>query len=80
MINVNKLYPDMCKHSSCLNRAMYEFTNTRDIELGGSLEANEYKKTITIGHSCENHVEEVNKLLKNIYRKDKDRDDECFFI
>ena len=70
MINVNKLYPDMCKHSSCLNRAMYEFTNTKG--------SDEYKKTITIGHSCENHVEEVNKLLTNIYRKDKD--DECFFI
>ena len=72
MINVNKLYPDMCKHSSCLNRAMYEFTNTKDIELGGSLEANEYKKTITIGYSCEDHVEEVNKLLKEIYYGNKE--------
>ena len=72
MINVNKLYPDMCKHSSCLNRAMYEFTNTKDIELGGSLEANEYKKTITNGYSCEHHVVEVNKLLKEIYYGNKE--------
>jgi hypothetical protein len=71
-IKIIKIFPDICKHSSCLNRAMYEFTNTKG--------SDEYKKTITIGHSCENHVEEVNKLLTNIYRKDKDRDDECFFI
>ena len=67
MIYINKLYPDTCKHSSCLNRAMYEFINVKDIELDGSLEANEYKKTITIGYSCEHHIDEVNKLLKEIY-------------
>ena len=69
MIKVIKLYANICKHQSCLNRAMYEFINVKDIELGGSLEANEYKKTITIGYSCEHHVEEVNKVLKEIYNE-----------
>ena len=64
MINVNKLYPDICKHSSCLSLAMYEFTNTKG--------SDEYKKTITIGYSCEDHVEEVNKLLKEIYYGNKE--------
>ena len=61
-IQIQQIYPDICKHSSCLKKAIYEFIDEKQ----------------TIGHSCENHVEEVNKLLKNIYRKDKD--DECFFI
>jgi len=60
MINVAKLYPDICKHDSCLKKALYEFTDDKEDEKG------EYM-TITIGYSCEHHVEEVNKLLKEIY-------------
>ena len=66
-IKIIKIFPDICKHSSCLNRAMYEFTNTKG--------SDEYKKTITIGYSCEHHVVEVNKLLKEIYYGNKESND-----
>ena len=65
MINVVKLYPDICKHQSCLSRAMYEFIEEKE---------DEYEVT-TIGYSCEDHVEEVNKLLKEIYYGNKESDD-----
>jgi len=62
MIQVNKVVPDVCKHESCFKRALYEFTDDKEDEKG------EYK-TITIGYSCEHHVEEVNKMLKEIYNE-----------
>ena len=65
MINVIKLHPDICKHSSCLSRAMYEFIEEKEDEY----------ETTTIGYSCEHHVEEVNKLLKEIYYGNKKSDD-----
>ena len=68
MININKLYPDICKHGSCLNRALYELTDDKEDEKG------EYK-TITIGYSCEHHVVEVNNLLKEIYYGDEESND-----
>ena len=61
MIQVNKIYPETCKLYSCLARADYEFTNAQEDEKG------EYK-TITIGHACNNHVVEVNKMLQDIYK------------
>ena len=67
MIQVNKIYPETCKLYSCLARADYEFTNAQEDEKG------EYK-TITIGHACNNHVVEVNKMLKEIYYGDKKPD------
>jgi len=63
-IQIQQIYPDICKHSSCLNKAKYEFID--DME--------------TIGHSCETHVKEVNKLLTSIYREDDFEEEECFFI
>ena len=75
MIKVIKLYANICKHQSCLNRAMYEFTDIKNMAPEGSLEASEYQKTITIGYSCEHHVEEVNKLLKEIYYGNEKSDD-----
>ena len=68
MINVVKLYPNICKHNSCLSRAMYKLTNDMEDEKG------EYK-TITIGYSCEHHVVEVNNLLKEIYYGDEESND-----
>ncbi len=68
MIYINKLYPDTCKHQSCLSRAIYEFKNDMEDKKG------EYR-TITVGYSCEHHIEEVNKLLKEIYYGDKESDD-----
>ena len=64
MIQVNKVVPDVCKHESCLKRALYEFTDRKD----------GFDRTVTIGYSCEHHVEEVNKLLKSIYEKGKKDD------
>ena len=61
MIKVNKIYPETCKLYSCLARADYEFTNDQEDEKG------EYK-TITIGHACNNHVVEVNKMLQDIHK------------
>ena len=62
MIQVNKIIPDICKHEPCFKRALYEFTDDKEDEKG------EYK-TITIAYSCEHHVEEVNKMLKEIYNE-----------
>ena len=72
MIQVNKLIPDICKHGPCLKRAVYEFT---DLSNDGKLTINASgddgvfieQSTVTIGYSCEHHVEEVNKMLKEIY-------------
>ena len=74
MIRINKLIPDICKHESCLKRALYEFT---DLSNNGKLTINAEsdngmfieQSTVTIGYSCEHHVEEVNKMLKDIYDK-----------
>ena len=72
MIQVNTLIPDICKHGPCLKRAVYEFT---DLSNNGKLTINASgddgvfieQSTVTIGYSCEHHVEEVNKMLKEIY-------------
>ena len=68
MINVNKLYPNLCKHGSCLAVADYEFTDAKTIktEQEDGLEKEEVE-TITLGYACFNHVEEVNKMLKEIH-------------
>ena len=52
MINVNKLYPNLCKHGSCLAVADYEFTDIETIktEQEDVLE-NEEVKTVTLGHA-----------------------------
>ena len=73
MINVKKLYFDICKHESCLEKALYEFTDIVTTKPDGSVA--EHKETIVLGHACENHVEEVNKLLKEIHYGDKESDD-----
>ena len=70
MIKVIKLHANICKHQSCLNRAMYEFTDIKNMAPEGSLEASEYQKTITLGYSCEKHVDEVDNLLKEMYDGD----------
>ena len=59
MINVNRIVNSSCKHADCFKPAVYEFTDRRD----------GFDRTITIGYSCEHHVEEVNDMLMKIYRK-----------
>ena len=77
MIQINKVVPDICKHESCLKRALYEFTDlsnvgTLTINASSEDDNNMFIKqsTVTIGYSCEHHVEEVNKMLKNIYHEE----------
>ena len=74
-IKVEKLIPYLCKHVSCLAKADYEFTDieTVSVEQEDGLTKEEVK-TITLGHACFNHVEEVNKMLKEIYYGDKKSD------
>ena len=76
MIEINKLLPNLCKYESCLQKADYEFT---DLSNSGTLTINASSEdgnnvfikqsTVTIGYACNNHVEEVNKMLKEIYAK-----------
>tara|TARA_R110000751_G_scaffold138686_1_gene242329 strand:- start:164 stop:535 length:372 start_codon:yes stop_codon:yes gene_type:complete len=72
MINITKLYPDICKYNSCLKRAVYKFINTKQKD---TLVEILTKTKATIGYSCEHHVEEVNKLLKEIYEDNVDKQD-----
>ena len=67
-IKIDKLIPWYCKHESCCKEANYEFTDAMEDEKG------EYR-TITIGHSCGNHVVEVNDMLMEIYHKGAKDDD-----
>ena len=76
MIQVNKLIPDICKYGPCLKRAVYEFTdlsNDGKLTIGVSSEDGNHMSvetsTVTIGYACNNHVEEVNKMLMEIYAK-----------
>ena len=39
-MKVDKVYPNICKKGSCLNRADYEFTDVQDGE------------TITLAYAC----------------------------
>ena len=55
-MKVDKLYPNICKQGSCLNRAEYQFTDIQDGE------------TITLAYVCSDHVEDVRELLEDIYK------------
>jgi len=55
-VKVDKLYPNICKKGSRLNRADYEFTDVQDGE------------TITLAYACSDHVEDVRGLLEDIYK------------
>ena len=71
-MEIKKLYPDLCKHGSCLARADYEFTDIESrttVKKDGLIE--EEVKNRTLGYACFNHVEEVSKMLKEIHG-DKD--------
>ena len=59
MIQVNKVMPNVCKEGSCLSVGVYEFTDYKDGE------------TTTLAYSCNKHVENVNKLLNNIYKRNE---------
>ena len=65
-LEINKMTPSLCKYNSCLAKADYEFTDIKKTKPKGSLL--EHIETIVIGHACFNHVEEVNKMLKDIHK------------
>ena len=74
MIQVNKIIPDVCKHESCLDRATHYFTDLSNdgkltIGVSGDDGNNMSVETshVTIGYSCDYHIEKVNKMLKEIY-------------
>ena len=69
---VNRLAVHPCLQEGCMRIALYEFTDVRfrrDIKFSvnddGDFCAGDSKETIILGHSCEHHVEEVNKMLKD---------------
>ena len=66
-MRIDRLIHWPCKQANCFKPAVYEFTDVKNTIPNGSLESGEHKKTITLGHSCEHHVEEVNKMLKEIH-------------
>ncbi len=57
MILARKMLPNICKEGSCLEIAEYEFTDVKD------------GKTVTLAYACNDHVEDVRKLLKEIFKK-----------
>ena len=69
-MEVNKLIHWPCKQENCFKPAVYEFTDAKSIEVNISDEngtSASSVETIILGHSCEHHVEEVNKMLKEIH-------------
>ena len=68
-----EIFPALCKESSCLAEAIYEFTDAKtEVSItdkdGSSATSVE---TIVIGHACELHFKEVEKMLKDIYEEEK---------
>ena len=68
-MEAEKIYPYLCKHVSRLEEARYEFSDAKTIktEQDDGLIKEEIK-TIILGHSCEDHFDDVKKLLKEIHR------------
>ena len=60
-MEVNKLLYKSCSNKQCLAAAEFEFTD---------IENYEKPKTITLGYSCDNHFEQIQKEL-NAEQKSK---------
>ena len=54
---------------------MYEFIEKKSVHSYINSDAEDEYEVTTIGYSCEHHVEEVNKLLKEIYYGNKESND-----
>ena len=70
-MKITKILYTCCKIKSCTRVAVYEFTDA-EVEVKISDEngmSATSVETVTIGYSCEHHVEEVNKMLKEIYNE-----------
>ena len=58
-------YPNFCKYESCFKPAEYQFTDYKD------------GKTITLGYSCQEHLDENQKMFKQISESKKERGKNC---
>ena len=74
-IEITKILYPLCKIKPCTRIAVYEFTDAeievKIVDENGSSATS--VETVTIGYSCEHHVEEVSKMLKEIYDDKKDK-------
>ena len=59
---IEKILHKCCKYKPCRKIAIYEFNDVKKTKPEGSVA--EHVETIILGYSCEHHVEEVNKMLK----------------
>ena len=53
----------------------WEFIEKKSVHSYINSDAEDEYEVTTIGYSCEHHVEEVNKLLKEIYYGNKESND-----
>tara|TARA_R100000656_G_scaffold47504_1_gene38466 strand:+ start:78 stop:299 length:222 start_codon:yes stop_codon:yes gene_type:complete len=68
-MEITKILHPLCKIKPCTRVAVYEFTDA-EVEVKISDEdgmSATSVETVIIGYSCEHHVEEVNKILKEVY-------------
>ena len=68
-MKITKILSPLCRIKPCTRVAVYEFTDA-EVEVKISDEdgmSATSVETVTIGYSCEHHVEEVNKILKGVY-------------
>ena len=68
-MEITKILSPLCRIKPCTRVAVYEFTDA-EVEVKISDEdgmSATSVETVTIGYSCEHHVEEVNKILKEVY-------------
>ena len=75
MINIEKVEIHKCFNKPCDKRALYQFTDAKEVEVnisyanGDEDTTQSSYETVTLGYSCEHSVEEVNKTLKKLYKK-----------
>ena len=68
-MKITKILSPLCRIKPCTRVAVYEFTDA-EVEVKISDEdgmSATSVETVIIGYSCEHHVEEVNKILKEVY-------------
>jgi hypothetical protein len=72
-MEITKILSPLCRIKPCTRVAVYEFTDA-EVEVKISDEdgmSATSVETVTIGYSCEHHVEEVNKILKEVYNDER---------
>ena len=68
-MKITKILSPLCRIKPCTRVAVYEFTDA-EVEVKISDEdgmSATSVETVTIGYSCEHHVEEVAKILEEAY-------------